>query len=82
MGSRLRPRRRTGREARKDFKAIRSSQQRCLRLIDDLLQVFRAEQEGLQIDLSIATQLWRGVCRTLQTPWSSCSWRKPSRQAP
>ena len=29
--------------------AIRSSQQRCLRLIDDLLQVFRAEQEGLQI---------------------------------
>ena len=27
--------------------AIRSSQQRCLRLIDDLLQVFRAEQEGL-----------------------------------
>jgi two-component system NarL family sensor kinase len=31
--------------------AIRSSQQRCLRLIDDLLQVFRAEQEGLQIDL-------------------------------
>lgn len=31
--------------------AIRSSQQRCLRLIDDLLQVFRAEQDGLQIDL-------------------------------
>ena len=31
--------------------AIRSSQQRCLRLIDDLLQVFRAEQQGLQIDL-------------------------------
>jgi signal transduction histidine kinase len=31
--------------------AIRNSQQRCLRLIDDLLQVFRAEQEGLQIDL-------------------------------
>jgi len=29
--------------------AIRSSQQRCLRLIDDLLQVFRAEQEGLQL---------------------------------
>lgn len=29
--------------------AIRSSQQRCLRLIDDLLQVFRAEQEGLQV---------------------------------
>jgi len=28
-------------------KAIRSSQQRCLRLIDDQLQVFRAEQEGL-----------------------------------
>ena len=27
--------------------AIGSSQQRCLRLIDDLLQVFRAEQEGL-----------------------------------
>lgn len=31
--------------------AIRSSQQRCLRLIDDLLQVFRAEQEGLPIEL-------------------------------
>jgi two-component system NarL family sensor kinase len=31
--------------------AIRSSQQRCLRLIDDLLQVFRAEQEGLQVQL-------------------------------
>ena len=30
-------------------KAIRSSQQRCLRLIDDLLQVFRAEQEGLRL---------------------------------
>jgi len=29
--------------------AIRHSQQRCLRLIDDLLQVFRAEQEGLQM---------------------------------
>jgi two-component system NarL family sensor kinase len=29
--------------------AIRSSQQRCLRLIDDLLQVFRAEQEGLAL---------------------------------
>jgi len=29
--------------------AIRSSQQRSLRLIDDLLQVFRAEQEGLQL---------------------------------
>ena len=29
--------------------AIRSSQQRCLRLIDDLLQVFRAEQEGLEL---------------------------------
>lgn len=28
--------------------AIRTSQQRCLRLIDDLLQVFRAEQEGLK----------------------------------
>lgn len=27
--------------------AIRSSQQRCLRLINDLLEVFRAEQEGL-----------------------------------
>ena len=32
-------------------KAIRSSQQRCLRLIDDLLQVFRAEQEGLRPQL-------------------------------
>jgi two-component system NarL family sensor kinase len=31
--------------------AILNSQQRCLRLIDDLLQVFRAEQDGLQIDL-------------------------------
>ena len=31
--------------------AIRSSQQRCLRLIDDLLQVFRAEQEGLELQL-------------------------------
>jgi two-component system NarL family sensor kinase len=31
--------------------AIRSSQQRCLRLIDDLLQVFRAEQEGLVLQL-------------------------------
>ena len=31
--------------------AIRSSQQRCLRLIDDLLQVFRAEQDGLQLQL-------------------------------
>lgn len=30
---------------------IRRSQQRCLRLIDDLLQVFRAEQEGLQVQL-------------------------------
>ncbi len=29
--------------------AIRTSQQRCLRLIDDLLQVFRAEQEGLEL---------------------------------
>jgi two-component system NarL family sensor kinase len=27
--------------------AIRSSQERCLRLINDLLEVFRAEQEGL-----------------------------------
>ena len=31
--------------------AIRSSQERCLRLIDDLLQVFRAEQEGLPLRL-------------------------------
>lgn len=31
-------------------KAIRNSQQRCLRLIDDLLQVFRAEQEGLEVE--------------------------------
>jgi len=29
--------------------AIRNSQQRCLRLINDLLEVFRAEQEGLQL---------------------------------
>lgn len=29
--------------------AIRTSQQRCLRLIDDLLQVFLAEQEGLEL---------------------------------
>ncbi len=33
--------------------AIRSSQQRCLRLIDDLLQVFRAEQEGLPLQLQL-----------------------------
>jgi two-component system NarL family sensor kinase len=32
-------------------RAIRSSQERCLRLIEDLLQVFRAEQEGLDPDL-------------------------------
>jgi len=32
--------------------AIRSSQQRCLRLIDDLLQVFRAEQEGLRLNVN------------------------------
>ncbi len=32
--------------------AIRTSQQRCLRLIDDLLQVFRAEQEGLNPKLA------------------------------
>lgn len=31
--------------------AIRSSQQRCLRLINDLLEVFRAEQEGMQPQL-------------------------------
>jgi len=31
--------------------AMRNSQQRCLRLIDDLLEVFRAEQEGLQPQL-------------------------------
>ncbi len=31
--------------------AIRNSQQRCLRLINDLLEVFRAEQEGLQMHL-------------------------------
>jgi two-component system NarL family sensor kinase len=30
--------------------AIRASQQRSLRLIEDLLQVFRAEQEGLPLD--------------------------------
>ena len=41
--------------------AIRSSQQRCLRLIDDLLQVFRAEQERLRLnvnpcDLSVVAQ--------------------------
>jgi len=29
--------------------AIRSSQQRCLRLINDLLEMFRAEQKGLQL---------------------------------
>ncbi len=29
--------------------AIRDSQRRCLRLIDDLLQVFRAEQDGLRL---------------------------------
>jgi len=37
--------------------AIRSSQQRCLRLIDDLLQVFRAEQEGLQLQLQACNLL-------------------------
>jgi two-component system NarL family sensor kinase len=31
--------------------AIRNSQQRCLRLINDLLEVFRAEQDGLQLRL-------------------------------
>jgi two-component system NarL family sensor kinase len=31
--------------------AMRNSQQRCLRLINDLLEVFRAEQEGLQPQL-------------------------------
>ncbi len=36
-------------EASPAVEAIRGSQQRCLRLIDDLLQVFRAEQEGLQV---------------------------------
>lgn len=29
--------------------AIRSSQKRCLHLIEDMLQVFRAEQEGLKV---------------------------------
>lgn len=38
-------------------RAIRSSQQRCLRLIDDLLQVFRAEQEGLQVQLQACSLL-------------------------
>jgi two-component system NarL family sensor kinase len=37
--------------------AIRSSQQRCLRLIDDLLQVFRAEQEGLRVQLQCCNLL-------------------------
>jgi two-component system NarL family sensor kinase len=47
--------------------AIRTSQQRCLRLIDDLLQVFRAEQEGLQLErqrchlLTIAQEALRTV---------------------
>jgi two-component system NarL family sensor kinase len=31
--------------------AIRNSQQRCLRLINDLLEVFRAEQDGFQLRL-------------------------------
>jgi len=31
--------------------AMRNSQQRCLRLINDLLEVFRAEQDGLQPQL-------------------------------
>jgi two-component system NarL family sensor kinase len=39
-------------EASAAVEAIRSSQQRCLRLIDDLLQVFRAEQEGLRLNLN------------------------------
>lgn len=47
--------------------AIRSSQQRCLRLINDLLEVFRAEQEGLQLQwqpcnlLTIAQEAVRTV---------------------
>jgi two-component system NarL family sensor kinase len=38
-------------ENNKPVRAIRSSQERCLRLIEDLLQVFRAEQEGLNPEL-------------------------------
>ena len=38
-------------EAGPVVEAIRNSQQRCLRLINDLLEVFRAEQEGLQMQL-------------------------------
>lgn len=34
------------------LEAILTSQQRCLRLIDDLLQSFRADQEGLRLRLS------------------------------
>ena len=47
--------------------AIRSSQQRCLRLIDDLLHVFRAEQQGLALQrqpchlLAIAREAIRSV---------------------
>jgi two-component system NarL family sensor kinase len=37
--------------------AIRNSQQRCLRLINDLLEVFRAEQEGLQMQLQACNLL-------------------------
>ena len=41
----------TSLESNPALAAIRTSQQRCLRLIDDLLQVFRAEQEGLKPNL-------------------------------
>jgi len=37
--------------------AIRNSQQRCLRLINDLLAVFRAEQEGLRPQLELCNLL-------------------------
>ena len=37
--------------------AIRNSQQRCLRLINDLLAVFRAEQDGLRPQLELCNLL-------------------------
>ena len=44
-------------EAGPMVEAIRNSQQRCLRLINDLLEVFRAEQEGLQMQLQACNLL-------------------------
>lgn len=48
-------------EAGPAVEAIRDSQRRCLRLIDDLLQVFRAEQDGLRLQLQICQ--WTTILR-------------------